>query len=186
MSKQHVRYASMSAGKSLQLLATAHNYEEGKHRIRVFTSAIDDRSGKGVIASRLGISREAETFTKDTNFIDLIGADSGLACVLIDESQFLEPEQARQLHRVVHMFGITVMCWGIRSDFLGNPFPGMLELLGLAEDISEVKAMCACGHKSTMQIRLDEQGNRIRAGESILIGGSDRYRQVCAQCFYTT
>jgi thymidine kinase len=184
MPKLHVRYSSMNAGKSTQLLQVAHNYEEGGHSIRVFTAAIDDRAGKGVIASRLGISRQAETFNRDTDFTEIMSADPGLACILIDECQFLEVEHVWQLHKMVHRTGITVMCWGIRSDSLGNPFPAMMQLLGLAEDISEVKAMCACGSKSTMQIRLDDKGDRVRSGDSILIGGNSRYKQCCAKCFY--
>ncbi len=184
MAKLHVRYASMNAGKSTQLLQVAHNYAEGGHRVRLFTAGIADRAGKGVIDSRLGVTHEAEVFTKETDFIALLSADPDLACLLVDECQFLEPTQARQLHRMVHSLNIPVMCFGLRTDFLGEPFPGMSYLLSLADDISELKAICACGHKSTMQIRLDLAGNRIRAGETILIGGNDRYRQVCARCFY--
>jgi len=188
--KLHFRYSSMNAGKSTQLLQIAYNYAEGGHAILLFTAGIDDRQGVGVIGSRLGIERPADVFFKETDFYQIIGDESrkapgvGASCVLIDEAQFLLPQQVVQIHKAVHHFNIPVMCFGLRSDFLGVPFPGAAYLLSLAEDIQEIKALCACLSKSTMNIRLDDQGNRVREGASILIGGNSRYKQVCGRCFY--
>ena len=107
-----------------------------------------------------------------------------LACVLIDEAQFLTPEQVRQLHRMAHGQHLPVICWGLRSDFQGVAFPGAAMLLTLADDLEEMKTICACARKATMNIRLDGQGQRVQQGEQVDIGGNDRYRAVCPGCFY--
>ena len=173
----------MNAGKSTHLLQVAHNYNENGREVLLFTSALDGRDGFGVVSSRIGLKREAMTYTQDTNFLDLL-KDVKVGCVLVDEAQFLTFRQVRQLHQWVHTHDIPVMCFGIRSDFQGNPFPGSAALLTLADDIDEIRTICKCGKKATMNIRLDEQGNRLREGEQVLIGGNSRYRQVCAKCFY--
>jgi thymidine kinase len=187
VAKLYFRYAAMNAGKSTALLQTAHNYEERGLRVRVFTAALDDRGGAGVIASRLGLSRRAETFGTDTAFDTAVLADGTPrpACLLIDEAQFLTREQVRQLHRLVHRDDIPVLCWGLRSDFQGNAFPGAAELLTLADDLEEMKTICACGRKASMNLRVDASGRRVTAGEQVLIGGNDRYRAVCPRCFYS-
>lgn len=188
MAKLYFRYAAMNAGKSTALLQAAHNYEERGLRVRLFTAALDDRRGAGMIASRLGLSRQAETFGANTSFDPatvLAGAAPRPACLLIDEAQFLTREQVRQLHRLVHRADIPVLCWGLRSDFQGHAFAGAAELLTLADDLEELKTICACGRKASMNLRLDAQGHRVTAGEQVLIGGNDRYRAVCPRCFYS-
>ncbi len=184
MAKLFFRYSAMNAGKSTSLLQIAYNYEEQGQRVALFTAAIDDRSSVGSIASRLGIQRQASTFDEHTHFEALLRDQTGLACVLIDESQFLLPEQVRQLHRIAHMANIPTICFGLRSDFQGEPFPGAAYLLTLADDIEEIKTICACGRKATMNVRIDDQGQRVREGEQIVIGGNNRYQQACARCFY--
>jgi len=109
---------------------------------------------------------------------------AALACVLIDESQFLTAAQVRQLHQIAHTRNLPVICFGLRSDFQGKPFDGAAHLLTLADDIEEIKTICACGRKATMNIRVDDAGQRVHEGEQVEIGGNDRYRQVCARCFY--
>ncbi len=188
MAKLYFRYAAMNAGKSTALLQAAHNYEERGLRVRLFTAALDDRGGHGVIASRLGLTRRAETFGSHTSFEPsavLIDGAPHPACLLIDEAQFLTREQVRQLHRLVHRADIPVLCWGLRSDFQGHAFPGAAELLTLADDLEEMKTICACGRKASMNLRLDAQGRRVTAGEQVLIGGNERYRAVCPRCFYS-
>jgi thymidine kinase len=183
MAKMHFRYAAMNAGKSTALLQAAHNYEERGMTVRLFTAALDDRSGKGVISSRLGIARDAETFGPDTEFIRRhLGGD--IACLLIDEAQFLTPEQVRQLHRLAHVDGIPVVCYGLRSDFRAEAFPGAAALLTLADDIEEMKSVCACGRKATLNLRIDAHGQRVSEGEQVFIGGNERYRAICPACFY--
>lgn len=183
MAKLHFRYAAMNAGKSTALLQAAHNYEERGMTVRLFTAALDVRAGKGVIASRLGLAREAETFGPDTVFVrEHLGAE--LACLLVDEAQFLSPEQVRQLHRLAHVDGLPVICYGLRSDFRAEAFPGAAALLTLADDIEEMKSVCACGRKATMNLRIDEFGQRVNEGEQVFIGGNERYRAICPACFY--
>ena len=184
MSKLYFRYSAMNAGKSTSLLQIAYNYEEQRQSVLLFTAGIDDRSGVGRIASRLGLQRQANTFDDDTDFSVLLGTQPGPACVLIDESQFLQPGQVRQLHWAAHLLNIPVICFGLRSDFQGNPFPGAAQLLTLADDIEEIKTICACGRKATMNIRFDDRGQRVRQGEQVAIGGNNRYVQACARCFY--
>jgi thymidine kinase len=108
-----------------------------------------------------------------------------VACVLIDEAQFLTVEQVRQLHRWVHTTNIPVMCFGLRSDFQGNAFPGSAALLTLADNLEEIRTACQCGKKATMNMRIDEHGQKVEEGDQVLIGGNARYRQVCARCFYS-
>ncbi len=184
MSKLYFRYAAMNAGKSTALLQAAHNYEERGMRVRLFTAAHDDRAGAGGIGSRLGLQRSAETFGPHTVFnAEWLG--SGVACLLIDEAQFLSPEQVRQLHRLAHQNKLPVLCYGLRSDFQGVAFPGAAALLTLADDLEEMKTICACGRKASMNLRVDDHGRRVKEGEQVLIGGNNRYRAVCPSCFYS-
>jgi thymidine kinase len=188
MSKLYFRYAAMNAGKSTALLQAAHNYEERGMAVRLFTAALDDRGGSGVIDSRLGLAREAETFGADSVFdaSSVVTRDGRrAACLLIDEAQFLTPEQVRQLHRLAHREHVPVLCWGLRSDFQGRAFPGSAELLTLADTLEEMKTICACARKASMNLRIDAEGRRVRDGEQVLIGGNDRYRAVCPSCFYS-
>lgn len=192
MSKLYFRYAAMNAGKSTALLQAAYNYEERGMRVRLFTAALDQRSGLGIVASRLGLKRQVETFGPDTLFDAAwledgtpAGREGPVACVLIDEAQFLTPEQVRQLHRLAHQHPVPVMCYGLRSDFRGEGFPGALALLTLADVLEEMKTICACARKASMNLRVDAAGRPVREGEQVLIGGNDRYRAVCPSCFYS-
>ena len=184
MAKLYFRYSAMNAGKSTALLQVAHNYEENGRRVAIFTAEIDQRFGIGVVTSRLGPQRAVETFDDKTEFYARFSRDRDLSCVLVDEAQFLTPDQVRQLHRMAHVLNIPVICYGIRSDFLGEPFPGAIYLLTLADSIEEVKNICACGKKATMNPRVDEHGNRITVGEQIAIEGEVRYVPMCGTCFY--
>jgi len=156
----------MNAGKSTALIQVAHNYEENGKNVALFTAAIDHRFGTGIIRSRIGPQRDSLTFD-----------------VLVDEAQFLTPAQVRQLHRGANAFGIPVICYGIRSDFRGEPFPGSIYLLTLAESVEELKNVCACGRKATMNPRF-EAGKRVFAGDQVAIEGDVEYRPMCARCFY--
>ncbi len=171
----------MNAGKSTALLQVAHNYEEQGQTVRLYTAAIDSRYGVGKVTSRLGPQRLVDVFDADTDF--LYGIPQ-VACVLVDEAQFLTTAQVQQLHMLAQMKGVPVICYGLRTDFRGVPFPGSAYLLALSDDIEELKNICACGKKATMNIRVDQDGKRVMAGEQISIGGNDRYRQACGRCFY--
>ena len=183
MARLHFRYSSMNAGKSTYLLQVAHNYNENGNDVALFTSALDGRDGFGVISSRIGIKREAKTYSPDSDFDELL-KDVNVACVLIDEAQFLTPAQVKQLHQWVHTRGIAVMCFGLRSDFRGEPFPGSAALLALADGLEEIRTVCKCGKRATMQVRVDANGHRVTDGPQVEIGGNARYRQVCGRCFY--
>jgi thymidine kinase len=184
VSKLYFRYAAMNAGKSTALLQVAHNYEERGMKALLFTAAVDERGGAGLISSRLGLTRSVQTFSEHTRF-DAAHIPDGIACLLIDEAQFLSAEQVRSLHRLAHRSRIPVICYGLRSDFQGKAFPGSAELLNLADDLEEMKTICACGRKASMNMRLDAQGQRVREGEQVFIGGNERYRAVCPSCFYS-
>jgi thymidine kinase len=181
LAKLYFRYSAMNAGKSTALLQVAHNYEEQGQRVCLYTAAIDHRYGAGKITSRLGPQREAATF--DAHF-DFFASAPNVNCILVDEAQFLSSEQVKQLHRLAHVRGIPVICYGLRSDFLGEPFRGASYLMTLADTIEELKNICTCGKKATMNIRVDGQGRRMTAGEQIDIGGNERYQHVCGKCFY--
>jgi thymidine kinase len=183
VAKLFFRYAAMNAGKSTALLQVAHNYEERGMRVALFTAALDDRSGAGVIASRLGLQRAAATFGPSTVF-ERAHLAPDLACLLIDEAQFLTAAQVRQLHRLAHFDRLPVICFGLRSDFRGEPFEGSAMLLTLADDLEEMKTICACGRKASMNMRIDAEGRRVREGVQIEIGGNERYRAVCPSCPY--
>lgn len=186
MAKLYFRYSAMNAGKSTALLQVAHNYEEHGRKVRIFTSALDGRFGKGIVTSRLGPRRNVESYDETTDFMRALGNDTkDLSCLLVDEAQFLTVEQVWQLHRIAHVAGIPVICYGLRSDFLGNPFPGAAQLLTLADSIEEIKTICACGRKATMNVRVDESGKRITEGSQIAIEGETRYIQTCGRCFYS-
>ena len=183
MSKLYFRYAAMNAGKSTALLQAAHNYEERGMRVALFTASHDLRSGSGVIGSRLGLHRTVDTFGAETVF-SRSRLEDDVACVLIDEAQFLSPDQVRQLHRMAHRDKLPVICFGLRSDFRGDGFPGAITLLTLADDLEEMKTICACGRKASMNMRIDSRGQRVMEGEQVEIGGNERYRAVCPSCFY--
>lgn len=185
MAKLYFRYAAMNAGKSTALLQAAHNYEERGQRVDLHTSALDVRSGYGRIASRLGMSREAEAYRTDTDFEAIYRVRPAPACILIDEAQFLTEAQVTQLHRLAHLAGIPVLAYGIRSDFRGEAFPGSRALLTVADVLEEMKTVCRCGAKATMNVRFDGAGQQTLFGEQVEVGGEDRYEAVCARRFYS-
>jgi thymidine kinase len=183
VAKLYFRYSAMNAGKSTALIQVGHNYQEHGRTVVLFTAAIDHRFGQGVIASRIGPQREAQTYDDGFDFFAAMSEMHDIACVLIDEAQFLSPAQVRQLHRGAHLLGIPVICYGIRSDFLGEPFPGSAYLLTLADSVEELKNVCACGRKATMNPRF-VNGERLFAGAQVAIEGDVEYRPMCARCFY--
>lgn len=186
MANLYFRYAAMNAGKSGILLLAAHNYVERGMVPLLFTAEIDTRYGTGVITTRLGIQREANTFNASTVFdLDLIvKLAPNVACIFIDEAQFLSREQVLQLHHLVHVHGVPVICYGLRTDFLGEPFPGSTYLLALADEIEELPTICGCGGKARHNMRIDEHGKRVTEGKQIEIGGNDRYLAVCPKCWH--
>lgn len=182
MSKLYFRYAAMNAGKSTNLLQVAYNYEERGQKVIIYTAALDDRAGHGVVASRLDVKRPALTFSPETSFAEAF--ESKPACILIDEAQFLTPEQVRELHRLAHEKRVPVICYGLRTDFRGAGFPGAVELLAIADTLEELKTICRCGKKASMTIRMNEKGERLYEGEQVQVGGNELYESVCPTRFY--
>lgn len=150
--------------------------------VLLYTAALDDRFGVGVIRSRIGLQEEAQLYDEQVKFFEPIRCKHSaepLACVLVDEAQFLSATQVDELAKVVDELNIPVLCFGIRTDFQGQLFPGSARLLAIADKLAELKTVCECGRKATMTVRLDEAGNVVAAGEQIDIGGNERYESKC-------
>jgi thymidine kinase len=182
MAKLYFSYSAMNAGKSTVLLQASYNYHERGMKTLLLTSSIDDRTGKGIIASRIGLEQPAEVFQSDDDlFVKIKTAmDAGpVDCVFVDEAQFLSGGQVWQLARVADDLGIPVMCYGLRTDFQGKMFPGSAELLAIADHLREIRTICWCGKKATMVVRLDGEGKVIEAGEQVMIGGEETYVSLC-------
>lgn len=186
MAKLYFYYASMNAGKSTMLLQADFNYRERGMRTMLFTAAVDDRYGRARIASRIGLEAGAFPFTPETDLKHEVEKELGsgpLSCVLVDEAQFLAKEQVFQLARICDELSIPVLAYGLRTDFQANLFPGSKWLLALADTLSEIKAICSCGRKATMNLRVDAQGKAVKQGEQTEIGGNERYVSVCRRHF---
>ncbi len=186
MAKLYFYYASMNAGKSTTLLQADFNYRERGMRTLLFTAGVHDRGGRGVIDSRLGIQASATPLDAETDLrvaTEAAHFAAPLACVLVDEAQFLAPAQVRQLAHIADEVGIPVLCYGLRTDFQGKLFPGSAELLAIADSLIEIKSVCECGRKATMNLRVDAAGNAVRKGAQKEIGGNERYVALCRRHF---
>ncbi|WP_272002000.1 thymidine kinase [Roseovarius sp. ZX-A-9] len=182
MAKLYFHYSTMNAGKSTLLLQAAHNYRERGMKTCLMTAQLDNRAGTGQIASRIGIGQPAETFAPDEYLfakLERITAEDKIACIFVDEAQFLSREQVWQLARVVDDLGVPVMCYGLRVDFQAALFPGSAALLALADEMREVRTICHCGKKATMVIRQDATGRVLTDGDQVQIGGNETYVSLC-------
>jgi len=171
-------YSAMNAGKSTSLLQSAHNYREQGMNVALYTAAIDDRFGRGIIRSRIGLQENAQLFDSDTQFfqpLQLLHTETALACVLVDEAQFLTRAQVDELARVVDRLNVPVLCYGIRTDFQGELFPGSARLLAIGDKLSELKTVCTCGRKATMTVRLDADGQVLASGEHAMLAFFKRW-----------
>jgi len=185
MAKLYFYYSTMNAGKSTALLQASHNYGERGMRTLVYTAKLDDRAG-GKVASRIGISAEARHFAAERDLFEEIRAEltnGPIACVLIDEAQFLSAAHVRQLARVVDELNVPVLCYGLRTDFLGRLFEGSAQLLAWADNLVEIKTVCHCGKKATMVVRVRPDGRVETSGAQVEIGGNDRYVSLCRRHF---
>jgi thymidine kinase len=190
MAKLYFYYASMNAGKSTTLLQAAFNYRERGMKTMLWTAAIDDRSaGMGAdhaIESRIGLHDSAHRFGPLTDLCEQVRAAHAvepLSCVLVDEAQFLTAAQAWQCADIADKVGIPVLCYGLRTDFRGDLFPGAAILLGIADSLIELKAVCHCGRKASMNLRVDDGGRAVSEGAQTEIGGNDRYVALCRRHF---
>jgi len=185
MAKLYFYYASMNAGKSSTLLQADFNYRERGMRTMVWTARLDTR-GQGMVRSRIGLEADAHLYDPDTDLWAAIRAAHDaqpLDCVLIDEAQFLTRDQVWQCARLADEAGIPVVCYGLRTDFQGELFPGSAALLGIADKLVELKGVCHCGRKATMNLRVDDIGQAVSAGEQTEIGGNERYVALCRKHF---
>ena len=182
MAKLYFNYSTMNAGKSTVLLQAAYNYGERGMETYLLTADFDGRAGVGKIASRIGIEAAADIYGPGEDLYRRVAArmeQGRVACVLVDEAQWLSREQVWQLARVVDDLGVPVMCYGLRVDFRGELFSGSAALLAIADEMREVRTICHCGKKATMVIRIDESGRALTEGAQIEVGGNDRYVSLC-------
>ena len=186
MAKLYFYYSSMNAGKSTALLQSSYNYKERGMSTLVLAPMLDDRYGAGKVTSRLGIAAEATVFRRDDDLYALVEglhSQEALHCVLIDEAQFLTRDQVFELSDVTDKLNIPVLAYGLRTDFQGEPFEGSKYLLAWSDNLKELKAICHCGSKATMVLRMDGDGNAVTEGSQVEIGGNDRYISMCRKHF---
>lgn len=187
MAKLHFYYSAMNAGKSTTLLQSSYNYNERGMDTLLFTPMIDTRFGEGKIASRIGLQSLATAIDKNFDLFEAIQKalqdNPNIHCVLIDEAQFLTKTQVFQLARACDFLDVPVLAYGIRSDFQGEPFPGSQYLLALADNIIEIKTICHCGKKATMNMRVNDKGEVVTEGDQVDIGGNEKYIAVCRKHF---
>jgi len=186
MSKLYFYYSAMNAGKSTVLIQSSYNYRERGMRTLLFMPALDTRAGYGRIKSRIGLEAEAIPLRAEDDLLESVRAEhasQAVACVLVDEAQFLTREQVRQATDIADLLHIPVLCYGLRTDFQGRLFPGSAELLALSDKLVELKTICHCGRKATMNLRVGPDGRAVREGAQVEIGGNDRYVAVCRRHF---
>lgn len=181
MAQLYYRYSTMNAGKSIEVIKVAHNYEERHKKVLLLVPSLDDRYGVGVITSRIGIQREAMVINEDTNILELFmdeNAKGEIDCVLIDECQFLKKHHVQELVEIVDSFNVPVLAYGLKNDFRNELFEGSYYMLVYADKIEEIKTICWCGRKATMVARIVD-GKFVKQGEQIVIGGNDMYISLC-------
>ncbi|MGM9664109.1 MAG: thymidine kinase [Eubacteriales bacterium] len=183
MAKLYFKYGAMGSSKSANALITKFNYEERGMRVWLIKPSADTRDGKGLVASRIGLSEKADIISPDDNISSLLSKMSNIDVIIADECQFFTPEQIDELREIVDFRDIPVLCFGLRTDFLTHLFPGSRRLLEVADSITEIKTICSCGAKAIVNARIDEKGNVVTSGEQVMIGGNDRYVAMCHKCW---
>ena len=183
MAKLYFKYGAMGSSKSAQALITQFNYEELGMSVWLIKPSTDDRDGADVIRSRIGLSRTAEIIRPEQDITEAYAAAGEHDVIIADEAQFFTPEQIDQLRELVDIKNLPVLCFGLRTDFLTHFFPGARRLMELADSITEIKTVCACGSKATVNARIDGDGNVVTEGAQVLLGGNDRYMAMCHRCW---
>lgn len=184
MAKLYFKYGAMGSSKTANALITRFNYQERNMKVWLIKPSIDDRDGANIIRSRIGLEAVADVITPDADILSLFEEGHSNSDVIItDECQFFTPEQIDQLRTIVDVYDIPVMCFGLRTDFLTHFFPGSRRLFEVADSITEIKTICSCGNKATVNARIDESGNVVTTGSQILIGGNDSYIAMCHKCW---
>ena len=184
MAKLYFKYGAMGSSKTAQALITKFNYEERGMKVWLIKPALDTRDGKSTIKSRIGLSAECDTVREEDDLFALYESAHGFADVIIaDECQFFTDAHVDALRRLVDEYNIPVLCFGLRTDFLCHLFPGSKRLFEVADSIAEIKTICDCGAKATVNARLDELGRIVTEGDQVLLGGNDRYIAMCHKCW---
>ncbi len=183
MAKLYFKYGAMGSSKSAQALIAQFNYEELGMRVWLIKPSVDNRDGADVVRSRIGLERHAEVICPDDSIREKYDAAGESDVIIADESQFFTPAQIDQLRDLVDERNLPVMCFGLRTDFLTHMFPGSKRLMELADSITEIKTVCECGHKATVNARIDENGRVITQGDQVFLGGNDSYIAMCHRCW---
>ena len=183
MAKLYFKFGAMGCSKTAQALITKFNYEERNMKVLLMKPAIDDRDGADIIKSRIGLENEAVTVTESENVYDkYVNEFPDCNVIIVDECQFLTPEQVDQLADIVIKKDVPVLCFGLSTDFTTHLFPGSKRLFEIAQSITEIKSVCTCGAKATVNARLDGRGRVVTEGSQVCIGGNDRYVAMCRKC----
>ncbi|MCI5791551.1 MAG: thymidine kinase [Clostridiales bacterium] len=185
MAKLYFKFGAMGCSKTAQALITKFNYEERGMKVLLLKPSVDDRDGATIVKSRIGLQEEAITVSSDVDLYKTYVENYKEDCnvIIVDECQFLTPEQVDELGQIVIDFNVPVLCFGLATDFTTHLFPGSRRLFEIAESISEIKSVCKCGAKATVNARLDDHGNIVSTGEQVCIGGNDRYVAMCRRCW---
>ena len=183
MAKLYFKYGAMGSSKSAQALITKFNYEELGMSVWLIKPSIDTRDGADVIRSRIGLEAKAQVITPEQNIEEAYHAAGKHDVIIADEAQFFTPEQIDQLRELVDLENLPVLCFGLRTDFLTHFFPGARRLMELADSLTEIKTVCACGRKATVNARIDANGRIITQGDQVMLGGNDSYVAMCHQCW---
>ena len=184
MAKLYFKYGAMGSSKTAQALITKFNYEERGMKVWLIKPALDDRDGAIVLKSRIGLAAECTPISAGEDIYEMFQRDEYRADVIIgDECQFFSPENIDQLRRIVDELGVPVLCFGLRTDFLTKLFPGSMRLFEIADSIAEIKTICSCGKKASVNARIDESGKIVTEGSQVLLGGNDSYIAMCHRCY---
>ena len=183
MAKLYFKYGAMGSSKTANALITKFNYEERGMKVWLIKPSVDDRDGANTVKSRIGLYAEAYVVTPDKDLMTEYKNHNDIDVIIADECQFLTPNQIDDLRKIVDLYDIPVLCFGLRTDFLTKLFPGSHRLFEVADSISEIKTICACGKKAIINARIDENGNVVTEGDQILIGGNDSYVAMCHSCW---
>ena len=183
MAKLYFKYGAMGSSKSAQALITQFNYEELGMTVWLIKPSVDDRDGADIVKSRVGLSRHATVIFPEDDIRARYEAAGRFDVVIADEAQFFTPEQIDGLREMVDELNLPVLCFGLRTDFLTHMFPGSQRLMELSDSLTEIKTVCACGRKATVNARLDGQGRVVTTGDQVLLGGNDSYIALCHKCW---
>ena len=183
MAKLYFKYGAMGSSKSAQALITKFNYEEMGMKVWLIKPSVDTRFGEENVTSRIGLCQKADVISPEMNVYEIFKGNKNYNVIIADECQFFTEEQVEQLRDIVDEFSVPVLCFGLRTDFQTKMFPGSRRLFEIADSISEIKTICKCGVKATVNARLDENGNVITKGEQVVLGGNDKYTAMCYKCW---